>query len=223
MDRVGGVSRSYGSDAGRVGSRRNGRRDNDQELFKRLETEEEKNVRQEARERPGAGKNGEKEPDRQGGQGKAKEASGQESVQEQAPWSQSVQDWLERRQKAKEEEIRGQGLVAQLQARAEAVKKAFDPKRKKNLYDATMDLTLLEQIEKVPALKAMQSRLMFKIRAVKASGASSSEVRIAVSKLKKVLGKVKAKVKGLQKEELLERRRKLAEEAKRKAKESSAT
>ena len=151
MDRVGGVSRSYGSDAGRVGSRRNGRRDNDQELFKRLETEEEKNVRQEARERPGAGKNGEKEPDRQGGQGKAKEASGQESVQEQAPWSQSVQDWLERRQKAKEEEIRGQGLVAQLQARAEAVKKAFDPKRKKNLYDATMDLTLLEQIEKVPA------------------------------------------------------------------------
>ena len=60
MDRVGGVSRSYGSDAGRVGSRRNGRRDNDQELFKRLETEEEKNVRQEARERPGAGKNGEK-------------------------------------------------------------------------------------------------------------------------------------------------------------------
>ena len=162
MDRVGGVSRSYGSDAGRVGSRRNGRRDNDQELFKRLETEEDKNVRQEARARPGAGKNGEKEPERQGGQGKAKEASGQESVQEQAPWSQSVQDWLERRQKAKEEEIRGQGLVAQLQARAEAVKKAFDPKRKKNLYDATMDLTLLEQIEKVPALKAMQSRLMFK-------------------------------------------------------------
>ena len=111
--------------------------------------------------------------------------------------------------------------MAQLQARAEAVKKAFDPKRKKNLYDATMDLTLLEQIEKVPALKAMQSRLMFKIRAVKASGASSSEVRIAVSKLKKVLGKVKAKVKGLQKEELLERRRKLAEEAKRKAKEEA--
>lgn len=221
MDRVGGVSRSYGSDAGRVGSRRNGRKDNDQELFKRLETEEEKNVRQEARERPGAGKNGEKEPERQGGQGKAKEASGQEPVEEQAPWSQSVQDWLERRQKAKEEEIRGQGLVAQLQARAEAVKKAFDPKRKKNLYDATMDLTLLEQIEKVPALKAMQSRLMFKIRAVKASGASSSEVRIAVSKLKKVLGKVKAKVKGLQKEELLERRRKLAEEAKRKAKEEA--
>ena len=42
MDRVGGVSRSYGSDAGRVRSRSNGRRDNDQELFKRLETEEEK-------------------------------------------------------------------------------------------------------------------------------------------------------------------------------------
>lgn len=221
MDRVGGVSRSYGNDAGRVGGRRNVRRGNDEELFRRLEAEEERCVRQEAKEQGGAGTKGEKEPEGQHRQRRGREASDQQTGQEQASLPQSVQDWLERRQKAKEEELRGQGLVSQLQARAEAVKKAFDPKRKKNLYDATMDLTLLEQIEKVPALKAMQSRLMFKIRAVKASGASSSEIRIAVSKLKKVLGKVKAKVKGLQKEELLERRRKLAEEAKRKAKEEA--
>lgn len=115
----------------------------------------------------------------------------------------------------------GQGLVSQLQARAEAIKNAFDPKNKKNLYDATLDLTLLEQVEKVPGLKAMQARLMFKMRAVKSSGASSSEIRIAVSKLKKVLGKVKAKVKGLQKEEQLERQRKRAEEAKRRTKEAA--
>lgn len=219
MDRVSGVARSYGNDAGRISSRRNVRTKKDEEIFKCLEAEEEKSIGQEERERPGAGQNREKEPEERHRQGKGD--SGQEAVQEQAVLPQSVQDWLERRQKARQEEIWGQGLVAQLQARAEAIKDAFDPKRKKNLYDATMDLTLLEQIEKVPALKSMQSRLMFKIRAVKASGAKASEIRIAVSKLKKVLGKVKAKVKGLQKEEQLERRRKLAAEAKRRTKEEA--
>ncbi len=221
MDRVNGVSRSYGNDAGRVSNRRSAHREKGKELFKRLETEEEKNVRQGAEERADAGQGRGKEPDGRHGQERGKEISEQEAVQEQAALSQSVQDWLERRQKAKEEEMRGQGLVSQLQARAEAIKNAFDPKNKKNLYDATLDLTLLEQVEKVPGLKAMQARLMFKMRAVKSSGASSSEIRIAVSKLKKVLGKVKAKVKGLQKEEQLERQRKRAEEAKRRTKEAA--
>lgn len=119
----------------------------------------------------------------------------------------------------KEEKQEGKGLVAQLQAQAEAMKDAFDPKKKKNLYDATMDLMLLEQAEKVPALKAMQSRLHFKIRAVKASGAKPGEIRRAVAKLKKVIAKVKAKVKNLKKEEELEKKRKKAEEARRKARE----
>lgn len=221
MDRVSGVSRSYGSNVGHVSGRRNVRTEKGEEIFKCLEAEEEKNIGQEERERPGAGRNKESESEGRHRQEHIKGDSGQEAGEEQAVLPQSVQDWLERRQKARQEEIWGQGLVAQLQARAEAIKEAFDPKRKRNLYDATMDLTLLEQIEKVPALKAMQSRLMFKIRAVKASGAKSSEIRIAVSKLKKVLGKVKAKVKGLQKEEQLERRRKLAEEAKRRTKEEA--
>lgn len=223
MDRVSGVSRSYGNNPGRMGVGRNGRTEKGEEIFKRLEAKEETAVGQEAKEQSGAGRNGEKEQDRQRGKGKNKESSGQEAVQEQAVLQQqSVQDWLERRQRAREEqEVRGDSIIAQLQAQADAIKNAFDPKNKKNLYDATMDLTLIEQIEKVAPLKAMQSRLMFKIRAVKASGAKASEIRIAVNKLKKVLGKVKAKVKGLQKEEQLERRRKNAEEAKRRTKQEA--
>lgn len=222
MDRVSGATRSYGSHVGRPAGRRNVRTEKGEEIFKRLEAKEETVPGREAGEQSGAGRNGEKESDRQQRQEKGREDWDQETKQEQAAVQQSVQDWLERRQKAREEqEARGNDIISKLQAQADAIKEAFDPKNKKNLYDATMDLTLVEQIEKVAPLKAMQSRLMFKIRMVKSSGAKASEIRIAVNKLKKVLGKVKAKVKNLQKEEQLEQRRKLAEEAKRKTKQEA--
>ncbi len=125
-------------------------------------------------------------------------------------------------QKKKKEEEENQGinkLLEELKKQAESFKKAMDPKNRKNLYDATMDLTLIAQAEKIPALKAIQTRLYFQVRAVKASRAEDGEIRSAVNKLKKVIGKVKAKVKALRKEEQMEKRRKKAEEAKRKARE----
>lgn len=115
----------------------------------------------------------------------------------------------------------GNSIIDQLRAQAQSVKDAFDPKKKKNLYDATMDLMLVAQAEKPAALKAIQTRLLFKIRSVRASGAEDAEIRAAVSKLKKVIGKAKAKVKNLQKEEQLEKKRKKAEENKRKAREEA--
>ncbi len=121
----------------------------------------------------------------------------------------------------KEYQESGESIFEQLRKLSEAYKDALDPKNKTNLYDATMDLMLVEQAEKVPALKAIQSRLLFKIRSIKSSGAKTSEIRMAVSKVKKVLGKVKGKVKNLQKEELLEKKRKRAEEARRKAREEA--
>ncbi len=128
--------------------------------------------------------------------------------------------WKEAEEKRrKEEEEESNSFLNKLKQQAEAFKRAMDPKNQKNLYDATMDLTLLSQIEKIPGLKAMQSRLMFQIRSVKASGAENSEIRAAVTKLKKVIGKVKAKVKSLEKEALMEKKRKRAQEARRKAKE----
>lgn len=123
--------------------------------------------------------------------------------------------------KPKEFTSSGKSILEQLREQSEAFKKVLDPKKKKNLYDATMDMMLIEQAEKSPALKAIQARLLFKIRSVKNSGAKSSEIRIAVSKIKKVIGKAKAKVKNLQNEEQLEKKRKKAEENRRKTKEEA--
>lgn len=143
----------------------------------------------------------------------------EEKVNEQkAAW----ETWLmqkEAAEKRKEQQENKNNIIERLREQAEAIKKAYDPKKRKNLYDATRDLTLLAQIEKIPMLKAMQSRLMIQVRYVKQSGAESSEIRCAVNKLKKVIGKAKAKVKGLEKEALLEKKRKRAIEAKRRAKE----
>lgn len=105
--------------------------------------------------------------------------------------------------------------------KGESVREAFDPERKKNLYDATMDLMLVEQTEKVPGLRAIHTRLLFQIRAIKASGAKPGAIRVAVNKLTKVIGKVKAKIKNLRKEELLEEKRRRAAEEKRKTKEEA--
>lgn len=222
MDRVGNAARSYGNTgAGRTGQRQSARAYKDEMVLKGKETKEESSIWQEAERKSDGEKedgrrtDGKKESKTKGGPSK------EEILQQQAAAQKSVQEWLERRQQKKQEEARGYGLVSQLQAQADSIRKAFDPKNKKNLYDATLDLTLLEQIEKVPSLRAMQSRLAFKIRAIKSSGARASEIRIAINKVKKVIGKVRGKIKGLEKEEVLERRRKRAEEAKRKTKEEA--
>lgn len=158
------------------------------------------------------------------GEGKeeaSKMTPAQKRAQEQFAAWRSAQELLARQQKEKEESEKGESIISKLLDQAQSIKEAFDPKNKKNLYDATMDLTLISQMEKIPPLKAMQARILFKIRSVKTSGAKSSEIRIALNKLKKVLGKVKAKVKNLKKEEQLETSRKKAEEARRKAKEEA--
>lgn len=106
-------------------------------------------------------------------------------------------------------------------AQMKSSRKAREPKRKKSLYDATMDLMLVEQAENPSALKAIQTRLLFQIRSVKASGEENKVIQAAVSKLNKVIGKVKSKIKSLEKEEQLEKKCKKAEEDRQKAKEEA--
>lgn len=153
------------------------------------------------------------------GKNQSEEAKLQEKQDEkQSAWL-AYQNYLERQQSAKEQKEKVNSFMEQLRKQEEAFKKAMDPKKRRNLYDATMDLTLIAQMEKVPGLKAIQSRLFFQMRSVKASGAEASEIRSALNKLKKVIGKAKAKVKNLEKEAQLEKKRKRAAEAKRKTKE----
>lgn len=125
----------------------------------------------------------------------------------------------ERRQRVKEQQEERNRIIEQLREQAEAIKKAFDPKKRRNLYDATMDLTLIAQMEKIPALRAMKARLMIQVRSVKGSGAEIREIRVATNKLKKVIGKVKTKIRALEKEGVMEKKRKKAAEAKRRARE----
>lgn len=105
-----------------------------------------------------------------------------------------------------------QEFIKRMQEAVSSIKKACESSGKTNLYDATMDLMLIANAEKEPALRAIHAKLLFKSRAVRAtSGADADEIRIALRKISKVIGKAKTKIKKLQKEELLEKKRKKAE------------
>lgn len=121
------------------------------------------------------------------------------------------------KKKEEEKEEEEQGLVSQLLGQAEAMKESFEEQRENqtNLYDATMDLMMIANAEKETALKAIQVRLMFKMRTIKTSGAQSGEIQIAVNKIKKVIGKIKTKIKKLKEEAGIEKKRKNAEKAKK--------
>ena len=148
------------------------------------------------------------------GTGKPEEEKGKGFPREE-PAVLTLESIQKKREEEKEEET--QGLVSQLLEQAEAMKNSFNEQRENqtNLYDATMDLMAIASAERETVLKAIQVRLMFKMRTVKTSGAKSGEVQIAVNKLKKVLGKLKTKIKKLKEEAGIEKKRKNAEKAKK--------
>lgn len=97
-----------------------------------------------------------------------------------------------------------QEFIKRMQEAAASIKNAYEDSGKTNLYDATMDLMLIANAEKEPALRSIYARLLFKSRAIRStSGADSDEIRIALRKIGKVIGKTKTKIKKLQKEELI--------------------
>ena len=109
-----------------------------------------------------------------------------------------------------------QEFIKRMQEAVASIRNAYEDSGKTNLYDATMDLMLIANAEKEPALRAIYAKLLFKSRMVRStSGADSDEIRIALRKIGKVIGKTKTKIKKLQKEELIEKKRKKAEAEKR--------
>lgn len=107
-------------------------------------------------------------------------------------------------------------FIERMKETAAAFQEAREESGKTNLYDATMDLMLIANVEKEPALRAIHAKLLFKSRAIRTTtGADSDAIRIALRKIGKVIGKTKSKIKKLQKEELLEKKRKKAEAEKR--------
>ena len=115
----------------------------------------------------------------------------------------------------REEKENSNDYVKQLQQQAQSIAKAFDRKNQKNLYDATSDLMAIASIEQIPSLRSMHTRLLAQMQNIKGSGAEESEISSAVTKIKKVIAKLKAKIKNLQKEEQLEKKADNAKKAKR--------
>ena len=115
----------------------------------------------------------------------------------------------------REEKENSNDYVKQLQQQAQSIANAFDRKNQRNLYDATSDLMAIASIEQIPSLRSMHTRLLGQMQNIKGSGAEESEIRSAVTKIKKVIAKLKAKIKNLQKEEQLERKADNAKKAKR--------
>ena len=115
----------------------------------------------------------------------------------------------------REEKENSNDYVKQLQQQAQSIAKAFDRKNQKNLYDATSDLMAIASMEQIPSLRSMHTRLLAQMQNIKGSGAEESVIRCAVTKIKKVIAKLKAKIKNLQREEQLERKANNAKKAKR--------
>lgn len=107
-----------------------------------------------------------------------------------------------------------QDIIQQLQSEAQSIKNTFDRKKQKNLYDATMDLMAIAGTEKEASLRVIQTRLLFKARMLKSSGAQSGEIKTAVTKIKKVIAKAKSKIKKLQKEAQIEKKQENARKSK---------
>lgn len=131
--------------------------------------------------------------------------------------SDAYQNYKERKKENEDAEVSKQkDMITEMKNRIQSTKDAYDRMRKnrKNLYDATADLMAIQAAEKEPSLKAIHTRLLFEARMMKSTGAQSSEVKIAVTKIKKVIGKLKTKIKNLKKEALLEKRAENARKAK---------
>lgn len=114
-----------------------------------------------------------------------------------------------------EEKENTNDYVKKLQQQAQSIANAFDRKNQRNLYDATSDLMAIASMEQVPSLRAMHTRLLAQMQNIKGSGAEESEIKSAVSKIKKVIAKVKAKIKNLQKEDELGKKANNAKKAKK--------
>lgn len=140
-----------------------------------------------------------------------KEQSQEQQSGQEGREAKTAQDRLE---EAREQLEKWRDWVAEMQAQAQAIKDAFDPSKRKNLYDATSDLMAIANAEREPALKAIYTRLLLEARLMKTSGADSDEVRSALTKIKKVIGKVKTKIKKLKKEAQLEKKAENARKAK---------
>lgn len=102
-------------------------------------------------------------------------------------------------------------FIRRMQKAAASIKNADEGSHKTNLYDATMDLTLIANAEKEPLLRSIYARLLFKSKMIRTSAADNDEIRIALRKIGKVIGKAKGKIKKLQKEDQIEKKRKRAE------------
>lgn len=114
-----------------------------------------------------------------------------------------------------EEKENNNDYIKKLQQQAQSIANAFDRKNQRNLYDATSDLMAIASMEQVPSLRSMHTRLLAQMQNIKGSGAEESEIKSAVTKIKKVIAKLKAKIKNLQKEEQLEKKADNAKKAKR--------
>lgn len=114
-----------------------------------------------------------------------------------------------------EEKENTNDYVKKLQEQAQSLAKAFDRKNQRNLYDATSDLMAIASMEQIPSLRSMHTRLLAQMQNIKGSGAEEAEIKSAVTKIKKVIAKLKAKIKNLEKEDQLEKKANNAKKAKR--------
>lgn len=105
-------------------------------------------------------------------------------------------------------------LITKLRNETKSIRDSFAKSKKNNLYDATSDLMAIADAENEATLKSIHIRLLFKKRMIKLTGTDSDEVKAAVRKIQKVIGKTKSKIKKLKKEKEIDDKRKAAEKAK---------
>lgn len=122
----------------------------------------------------------------------------------------------EQKKKEKEEEEKKNWEEWLKQAREEqrAIRDSFNNPKKSVSYDATKDMAALAGACKIGQVKALKSRVRITANLIARSGADKVQIKLAVTKIKKVLKKAELKIKRLQEEEIIQKRQKKAEEQK---------
>lgn len=124
----------------------------------------------------------------------------------------------DRQLKKKESQDNYKKTLEENQSVIASIKNTF--KQKKTLsYDAAMDLSALANTCKTNQVRNFCGKMQRKITSFKKSGADSAQIQTAVVRAKRVLKKARIKLKKLQQEEALDKRRKKAELQQEKEKE----
>lgn len=132
--------------------------------------------------------------------------------QQKEEWEEKLEEM--RKQQEEQQAERFNEMIERYREDQKRIKKALANKKKNVSYNAVADLILIASTEAVGQVRAIKGRITRKFQQTKKSGGDDIEqARRALAAMKKVIGKAKTKIKRLEEESRIEKKRDAAEKA----------